>query len=96
MIDEHGAVSEPVACAMAECALAASGADYALSVTGIAGPGGGSADKPVGTVWMALAQRDDAGMVTRAACHVFGGDRAIIRQRAALSALNMLRLALMR
>jgi nicotinamide-nucleotide amidase len=95
MIDEHGAVSEPVACAMAECALTAADADYALSITGIAGPGGGSEDKPVGTVWMALAQRDNTGIVTDAVRHVFPGDRGIIRQRAALSALNLLRLALM-
>jgi len=91
LISQHGAVSEPVARAMAEGVRARSGADYALAVTGIAGPGGGTAEKPVGTTWLALA--DAAG--TQAVREVFTGDRALVRERAANYALNMLRLRLL-
>jgi nicotinamide-nucleotide amidase len=90
LIQSHGAVSEPVVRAMAEGIRRQSGADYALAVTGIAGPGGGTPDKPVGTVWFALA--DAAG--TQAVREVVTGDRALVRERAANCALNMLRLRL--
>lgn len=92
VIEQHGAVSEPVAQAMAEGALERSGAEHALSVTGIAGPAGGTDDKPVGTVWFGLASR---GGDTQTLHRCLPGDRAAIRQRAALGALNLLRLRLL-
>jgi nicotinamide-nucleotide amidase len=76
LIEARGAVSEEVARAMAEGALARSAAAIAVSVTGIAGPGGGSAEKPVGLVWFGCAVR---GGDVRTLCHVFPGDRAAVR-----------------
>lgn len=84
LILAHGAVSEAVACAMAEGALAHSAADLAVAVTGVAGPGGGTAAKPVGTVWLAWSTR--AG--TEAVCQHFSGDRAAVRQATVLYALQ--------
>ncbi len=91
MLSRHGAVSQPVATAMAEGAAKLTGADWALAVTGIAGPGGGSEEKPVGLVYIALA--GPAG--TSAWRYVFPGDRDMVRLRCALSAINHLRLALL-
>lgn len=91
VIEKHGAVSEPVAVAMAEGGRKLSGAAYALAVTGIAGPDGGSADKPVGTVWIALATPTN----TAARKFIFTGDRDTIRDRAAKMALTMLRFQLL-
>lgn len=85
LIAQHGAVSEPVAMAMAQGALAKSKAQIAVAVTGVAGPGGGSPDKPVGTVWLAWACHD--GLV-QAERHVFGGDRAAVRSAAVRCALQ--------
>jgi len=91
LITEHGAVSEAVARSMAEGLRKRAAADLALGITGVAGPGGGTPEKPVGTVWMALA--DSAG--TEAARHFLMGDRAQIRERATYCALNMLRVRLL-
>jgi nicotinamide-nucleotide amidase len=83
----YGAVSEPVARAMASGALARSTADLSVSVTGVAGPGGGSAEKPVGLVYLAAARRDGNIIAER---HVFPGDRDAIRRVSVLTALAML------
>src|SRR5277367_3910561 len=83
-LSEHGAISEPVARAMATGALARSRADLAISVTGIAGPGGGSAHKPVGLVWFGLAQR---GAPLHSERVIFPGDRAAVREAAVAHAL---------
>jgi len=96
LIERDGAVSEAVACAMAEGALRRGDADWALSTTGIAGPGGGSPEKPVGTVWIGLAHRQGAEIKARAELFFLPGPRDTVRDRAAKSALNMLRLELMR
>ena len=84
LIDVHGAVSEAVARAMSEGALAKSGADCAVSVTGIAGPGGGTPAKPVGMVYLAWSIRARA---TRVAMHNFGGGRGGVRSAAVDAAL---------
>ena len=86
-LEVHGAVSEPVARALAHGARAAHGARVGVGITGVAGPGGGTPEKPVGTVWIAV---DVAGEV-RAHRNVFVGDRAEIRFRATQFALDMLR-----
>jgi nicotinamide-nucleotide amidase len=88
LIRAHGAVSEPVAVAMADGALEKSGADYALSLTGIAGPGGGSEEKPVGLVHIALARR---GTPTLCREYRFPRDRETFKQIATQTALDMLR-----
>ncbi|PYP81448.1 MAG: competence/damage-inducible protein A [Gemmatimonadetes bacterium] len=87
MLAEHGAVSDPVVRAMASGARAATGAAMGLAITGIAGPGGGTDEKPVGTVWIAC---DLDGVVESRRLRLIG-DRAEIRQRAAQAALEMAR-----
>jgi nicotinamide-nucleotide amidase len=86
LIEDYGAVSEAVASAMASGALCHSEADYAVAVTGVAGPGGGSADKPVGTVWIAVASKDELG----AQCHHFDGDRGAVREATLRAGLESL------
>ena len=88
VIAAEGAVSRAVALAMAEGALAVSQADVALSVTGIAGPGGGSASKPVGLVWFGLARR---GGIARAERRVFAHRaRPVVRRQAVETGLRLL------
>jgi nicotinamide-nucleotide amidase len=86
-INEYGSVSQQAAIEMADGERAESGADYALSITGIAGPGGGTAEKPVGLVYIALA----APTIKEVYKHQFLGTRNDIRQRAANTALDILR-----
>ena len=87
LIAVHGAVSEEVALAMARGALAHSQADLAVAVTGIAGPGGATMDKPVGTVWVALARR---GAAAQADLLQLQGDRTAIRAQTVEYALQRL------
>ncbi len=87
LIESHGAVSEPVARAMVEGALRHSRAQVAVAVTGVAGPGGGSPDKPVGTVWFGWATPD--GVVTDKRC--FDGNRQQVREATVQHALLRLK-----
>lgn len=86
MLAAHGAVSGPVARAMAEGARACAGVDYAISTTGIAGPEGGTVEKPVGTVWFGLAGPRASTIYHQ----VFQGDRETIRAQAVAFALARL------
>ncbi len=81
----YGAVSEEVAAQMADGVRLGSGVDYGLSTTGIAGPGGGSADKPVGTVCFGWALPDG---IVETECHLFGGDREAVRRLSVICALR--------
>ena len=82
---EHGAVSETTVTEMAAGVLAHSAAHWTLAISGIAGPGGGSVDKPVGTVWIAWAGPDDWH---RAQCFHFDGDREAVRRQEVAAALQ--------
>jgi nicotinamide-nucleotide amidase len=91
LIASVGAVSEPVAAAMASGAIEHSRATIAVSVTGVAGPGGGSPDKPVGLVCFGLARRGAAARTER---QIFPGDRAAIRLATVARAFELIRAAL--
>jgi nicotinamide-nucleotide amidase len=91
LIEANGAVSEAVVTAMADGALDRLRPDIAIAITGIAGPGGGTADKPVGTVWFCVKHRDGRTL-TRATR--LPGDRADIRERSTTVAMHLLRRAL--
>ena len=92
LIEAHGAVSQAVAQAMAEGALARSNAGLAVSITGIAGPGGGSADKPVGLVWFALARNGEPTLTLEK--RFTDPTRAGVRAASVETALELLRDAL--
>jgi nicotinamide-nucleotide amidase len=92
LIEKHGVVSEPVARALAEHARECAGSDYAVATTGIAGPGGGSREKPVGTVHIALAGPGE----TIARKFFFPTDRETFKQLATQVALELLRRKLLR
>lgn len=85
-IESQGAVSDATVRAMAEGALARAGADFAVAVSGVAGPGGGTARNPVGSVWVACA----GGGPTTTRHLQLDGDRASVREKSALEALHML------
>lgn len=86
LLERHGAVSREVAIAMAEGVRDLAGSSIALATTGIAGPGGGSPEKPVGTVYVSIA----SGEGSTAFCHVFRGSRKQIRKATAEAALELL------
>lgn len=86
IIEDYGAVSEPVAAEMARGALRHSHANFAVAVTGVAGPSGGSDEKPVGTVWIAVASADEH-IANR---YQFGGGREAVRAATLVAAIEML------
>jgi nicotinamide-nucleotide amidase len=92
LIEKHGAVSEPVVTAMAEGARRLLKADFAVATSGIAGPDGGTEEKPVGTLWTAVASESG----TIAEKHIFGTDRMINIMRFTIVALNLLRKQIIR
>ena len=95
LLRDHGAVSQPVALAMADGALRRAPVQRSVAVTGIAGPGGAVPGKPVGTVWLALGQRDDTGHIQLSAQRLqLAGDRSAVRQATLVAALTALRRSL--
>jgi nicotinamide-nucleotide amidase len=87
-LEEHGSVSEAVVEEMSSGALNLSGADIAVAVSGVAGPDGGTDEKPVGTVWFAWAVRDSGNVRTDTNCKKFDGDRELIRELTVVHALQ--------
>lgn len=90
LIESDGAVSDAVVRAMAEGAIARTGANVGLAVSGIAGPGGAVPGKPVGTVWFALAQRQEGRLECQGHLIQFGGNRDAVRRQAVEYALRLL------
>ena len=91
LLIRYGAVSREVACAMADGVREVAGSDLAIATTGIAGPDGGTRDKPVGTVYIALSD----GHACQVQCYRFAGDRNQVRQLTATAALELLHSRLM-
>ena len=87
-LKQHGAVSEATVGEMADGVLNLSGADYAVAVSGVAGPGGGTDEKPVGTVWFAWASRGKDGSRIDAQKHTFKGSREEVRTQSVVIALQ--------
>ena len=87
-LEQHGAVSEETVREMAAGALERLGGDVAVAVSGIAGPDGGTAGKPVGTVCLAGARKEPAGIDARSVCLHFAGDRDAVRRQAVVMALR--------
>jgi nicotinamide-nucleotide amidase len=85
---DNGSVSEPAVREMAEGVMNLSGADYAVAVSGVAGPDGGSDEKPVGTVWFAWSVRDGAKIRTTTSSQHFDGDREAVRELTVAHALQ--------
>lgn len=90
-LQDHGAVSEAVVIEMAAGALGLSGADIAVAVSGVAGPDGGSPEKPVGTVWFAWATRAGSTVRSEACREEFHGDRDLVRELTVVHALQGVR-----
>ena len=90
-LQQHGAVSEQVVAEMALGALRTSKADHSVAVSGIAGPDGGTEDKPVGTVWIAWGRRTDDGHTVDSRLDHFIGDRDDVRSQTVMAALEGLR-----
>ena len=90
-LEANGAVSAAVVEEMASGALRLSGADVAVAVSGVAGPDGGSDEKPVGTVWFAWSHNDARGVATDSEQHLFSGDRRAIRESTVACALQGVR-----
>jgi PncC family amidohydrolase len=90
-IAKHGAVSEPVAEAMAAGMVRAAGTDFAVGITGVAGPGGGTPQKPVGMVVVAAAWARQSTIETRVRTYNFVGGREMVRFQASQAALDMVR-----
>lgn len=87
-LEDHGAVSERVVEEMADGVLHLSGSNIAVAVSGVAGPDGGTEEKPVGTVWFAWAVRDGAKALVDTSCEHFTGDRDLVRELTVAHALQ--------